>query len=337
MRKIILPILIVVFVLSKFQSFGQKKTYSIMFYNVENLFDTIDDPNKKDESFLPSNPRYNWNTYKYQRKLNRLAKVISSIYNYLPDIVGFAEVENITVLEDLCHHPLLKSANYKIVHYESSDMRGIDCALIYKSEKFNVLSSRNVIVKYNPDKSFRTRELLYVKGVTKSNDTLHLFVNHWKSRMGGVEKTEKKRIKYARIVKHLTDSIMQENHHANIILMGDFNDNPDNKSIAKVLGAIEYEGGAKNNNLYNLFLSKYNEGEGTLYYKSWELYDQFIISGNLLSKKHGLIKPKASIFKPEWILYDDKGTLVPYSTFYKGSYKGGYSDHLAIKLVFRVK
>jgi endonuclease/exonuclease/phosphatase family metal-dependent hydrolase len=337
MRKIILPILISIFVLSNIQSFGQKRTYSIMFYNVENLFDTLDDPNKKDENFLPRNPKYNWNAYKYQRKLDRLAKVVSSIYEYLPDIIGFAEVENFDVLEDLCNHKLLKSANYKIVHHESSDMRGIDCAMVYKEDRFKVLYEQNVIVKYDPSKRYRTREFLYVKGVTHSHDTLHLFVNHWKSRMGGVEKTEHKRIKYATLVKHLTDSIMQVNYNANIVLMGDFNDNPDNKSISGVLGAVEYQGDASCKKLYNLFLSKFNEGEGTLYYKSWELYDQFIISGSFFNNKRGLIKPKASIFKPEWVLYDAKGTLVPYSTFYKGSYKGGYSDHLAIKLVFRVK
>ncbi len=318
-------------------SYAQNKSYSILFYNVENLFDTIKDEQKNDNSFLPENEKYHWNTAKYLHKLENISKVIANINENLPDIIGFAEVENRSVLEDLFQEKLLKKANYQIVHFESSDMRGIDVALAYKKECFNLLYERNVTIKYHPNSKYKTRELLYVKGVTAFNDTLHLFVNHWKSRMGGVAKTEEKRIRYATIVKELSDSIMQADKNPSIIIMGDFNDNPDNKSISEILGAKKPERKICNQSFYNLMYSSYDEGEGTLYYKSWELYDQIIVSGNLFCKKKGIQKPKASIFKPEWLLYDDNGTLIPYNSYYKGKYISGFSDHLPVYIEFKVK
>ncbi len=318
-------------------SFAQNKSYSILFYNVENLFDTIKGEQNNDNSFLPENEKYQWNTAKYLHKLENISKVIANINENLPDIIGFAEVENHSVLEDLFQEKLLTKADYQIVHFESSDMRGIDVALAYKKNRFEVIYKRNVTVKYNPNSKYKTRELLYVKGVTAFNDTLHLFVNHWKSRMGGVAKTEEKRIRYATIVKELSDSIMQADKNPYIIIMGDLNDNPDNKSVLDVLGAKKPERKICNQSFYNLMYSYYEGGEGTLYYKSWELYDQIIVSGNLFCKKKGIQKPKAFIFKPEWLLYDDNGTLMPYSSYHKGKYISGFSDHLPVYIEFKVK
>jgi endonuclease/exonuclease/phosphatase family metal-dependent hydrolase len=337
MYRIYLLFLLLSILLAANYSYAQNKTYSILFYNVENLFDTIKDKQKSDNSFLPENEKYQWNTVKYLHKLNNISKVIANVNEYLPDIIGFAEVENRIVLEDLLQAELLKKANYQIVHFESSDMRGIDVALAYKKNRFEVIHQRNVTVRYNPKSKYKTRELLYVKGVTAFNDTLHLFVNHWKSRMGGVEKTEEKRIRYATIVKELCDSIMQADKNPHIIIMGDFNDNPDNKSINEILKAQKPQRKICNQSFYNLMYSYYEEGEGTLYYKSWELYDQMIVSGNLFCKKKGIQKPKAYIFKEEWLLYDNNGTLIPHSSYHKGKYISGYSDHLPVYIEFRVK
>lgn len=317
----------------------RKRILYVMFYNVENLFDTIDDPHKNDNDFLPDSKK-KWDTKKYNSKINRIAEVLcNGKEKQFPDIVGLCEIENRKVLEDLINEKSLNKANYEIIHDESPDQRGIDNALIFNNKRFKYISHKNINVDLKEFNS-KTRDILFVKGIAGKNDTLHLFVNHWPSRRGGMEKSEPKRIKAAQTLKNVVDSILKANPIANICIMGDFNDEPDNNSVYKILGAkpLDYKGGRTLCNLsYNLFV---NDG-GSYYYwrtKDWNMLDQFIVSSALFESKKGLrlISNEQYIFNPSWLM-EIKGDedKIPYRTFGKG-YLGGYSDHLPVYIKLKL-
>ncbi len=310
--------------------------FKIVFYNIENLFDTIDDPNKSDESFLPT-AKVSWTSERFTQKINSISKVIVAIdSNNLPAVVGFAEVENIAVLNDLITKTALQKGNYQPILVEGSDPRGIDVALIFRKNVMRYISHAS----FPSASSFQTRSVLYVKLADAKKDTFHLFVNHWKSRSGGAAETESKRLENAATLKHLTDSLLSRNPGANIVLMGDFNDEPANKSLAEILAARKPESKVSGTQLYNLMYERFEAGEGTLYYKDWDVFDQFIVSGNLLNKKPGkgavVLPPYAFIFKPDWLLYKNRaGVMVPNRTAGSSEYFGGYSDHLPVYMVVK--
>ncbi|MEM6967167.1 MAG: endonuclease/exonuclease/phosphatase family protein, partial [Bacteroidota bacterium] len=217
---------------------GDQTDFRIGFYNVENLFDTIDIMDKKDEEFTP-NSKKEWNTERYHKKLNDLAKIVAAIE--YPAILGVCEVENKTVLEDFSKKTSLKKYNYDIVHYESPDQRGIDVALLYQKKFMKVLSSKPIRINFpraiTGEENYTSRDILYVEGQLKNKEILHLFVNHFPSRRGGLAASEPKRIHVANYLKKDIETIQKKNQNANIILLGDFNDETDNNSIAKTLGA----------------------------------------------------------------------------------------------------
>ena len=317
------------------------KTFSIGFYNVENLFDTIDDKHKNDNDFLPES-KNNWNTDKYIRKLENLSKVISKLNKEnFPDILGLAEVENLNVLQDLVKQNALKKANYSIIHFESPDLRGIDVALLYRKSGFTVVYSTNIAITDVQNPNFKTRDILYVKGFTKSKDTLHVFVNHWPSRIGGTEETEIKRELCAKVVKAKVDSIMGIHKKAKIVIIGDFNDEPNDAAFVQVLKSKNDFNELNSDNLYNLSHSFYASNSGTYYYakeKKWNILDNFIVSGQLLTEqKSDKLKTKVDnllIFSPDWICFKDKqGKMIPNKTF-TGKYTAGFSDHFPIVTSF---
>ena len=317
-----------------FQGHAQKnqpKEFKIAFYNTENLFDTLDDPNKNDEDFLPGS-KIAWNSQRYYTKLQHTARAIRSIDSVnMPAIVGFAEIENIGVLNDLVSKTPLNKGKYTAILEEGSDPRGIDVALIYRADVVHYISHK----AFSSAQTFKTRNVLYVKLSDAKKDTFHIFVNHWKSRSGGQAETEPQRVENAATLKHLTDSILTRNKNASIVIMGDLNDEPKDKSIATVLGALKPARNAESRSLYNLMYERLENGEGTLYYKDWDLFDQFIVSGSLLNKKAGkgavITAPYAYIFKPEFLLYINKaGEMVPNRTAGAKEYFGGYSDHLPV-------
>ncbi|NVO03944.1 MAG: endonuclease/exonuclease/phosphatase family protein [Bacteroidetes bacterium] len=317
--------------------------FGFMFYNTENLFDTIDTPNKKDEEYTPKG-RNLWTSDKYNKKVSNIAKVISSISpSNFPSIIGLTEIENKAVLEDLLNTNSMKKVKYQIVHEESPDERGIDCALLYRPEEFKYISHKAINVTFSFDSAARkTRDILYVKGVTNSNDTLNIFVNHWSSRGGGKEKSEPKRIFTAEIMRHYVDSLFDKNINANIILMGDFNDDPTDKSTEITLKTAANVDVSDNKKLVNLLYNKFKAGEGTLPYKgSWNLFDQIFVSPNLITKKTGYkINPSdISIFKPEWLTKkDEKGNLITIRTYDKNSpNEVGFSDHLPVYIYLNKK
>jgi len=310
------------------------KTFRIAFYNVENLFDTIDDPETNDADFLPD-ARIPWTAERYEVKLSHLAEVIHALSEpQAIAIMGLCEIENKMVLEDLVSSPQIIPYRYQVIHHDSPDERGIDNAMLYDAEQFQPLSMRNIPVILPGQPEDRTRDILYVKGLSRKvkSDTLHIFVNHWPSRSEGKEISEPKRIIAAETLKAVTDSLFSRNPLALIVIMGDFNDEPSDKSITEGLKAMPPAEKPACKELYNLMDPLYRQGKGTLYYKDWDLFDQVIISGSFWNKEKGVIfsGKEGKIFEADWLLFKtDEGTLRPNRTAAK-EYYGGYSDHLPI-------
>jgi len=307
-------------------------TFSFAFYNVENLFDTIDDPNINDKNYLPDS-KVAWNTERYNHKLDNLSIVMKSIDSTgFPALFGLCEVENIDVVKDLINHTNLKDAGYNIIHKNSPDNRGIDVALLYNPKVFNIVSTRYIIPDFPNNSDLKTRDILYSKGVINKKDTLHVFINHWVSRWGGQAETEPNRIQIAHIIKNITDSILNLQPLANILIAGDLNDNPTDTSIFNVLKAMEVSKKPADKSLYNLSLAQFKDGDGSLYYKSWDMFDQIIVSTSMLTGKNGLkvTSPNQLVFKKDWMLYQPKKGPARPSRTAAGRYYGGYSDHLPI-------
>ncbi len=308
------------------------QTFSLAFYNVENLFDTINDPTIHDETYLPGS-ELDWDTEKYQHKLDNIAKVLRAIDTVeFPATIGLAEVENIGVLNELVKHPTISKAGYKILHQEGKDERGIDVALLYIPEKYMPSETQYISLNFPFGPEVGVRDILYSKGVVNEKDTVHIFINHWKSRWGGQEESEPFRRYTANLLKSYTDSIFKIQPNANIIIAGDLNDNPDDLSISQDLNAIEPALPYHDKKLYNLSIKQYKTGEGTLYFKSWDMFDQIIVSTSILNGKNGMMatSPDQIIIKEDWMLFYPKhGEPRPNRTAAR-DYYGGYSDHLPV-------
>lgn len=310
--------------------------FSVMFYNVENMFDPDNDVIAGDDNFTPEGDLH-WTYGRLNKKQLNISKVTLSATGWSsPDIVVFAEIENRIVLEGLINNTPLKNIPYKIIHKESPDHRGIDVGLIYNSETFNPINYEYYPLIVKSD-TLNTREILYVSGVCYGKDTIHIFGNHWPSRYSGLLETKAQRISVARLLKSKVDELKEKYNEPKIIVIGDFNDNPEDGSLSKELSALKVEGPFVSENLYNLFYKIDRVNIGSLKYQSqWFLFDQIIVSGSLLSPKNGLFtKPEnARILSFPFLLEEDKkyGGLKPYRTYYGYSYNGGFSDHLPILL-----
>lgn len=313
---------------------AQDKKFTIAFYNVENLFDTINDPLKNDDDFTPEG-KLKWSGQRYVTKVINTSKVIMAIGNgEAPAIMGLCEVENRDVLEYMIRITPLSKMKYAVVHEDSPDNRGIDVALLYRKDLFKPIEHKVIPVDLKPD-TFKTRDILYVKGVLDSDDTLHVFVNHWPSRLGGEAQSEPKRINAAKTLRKEVDNIMKNDSSAKIIIMGDFNDYPNNKSLEEVLLAKKDTAEIQKGELFNMLYLKHMKGEGTHYYDNhWGMLDQIIVSKSLIKcekKKVCTLPGRADVFNPEWILFFNKdGVKIPNRTYVGNSYKGGYSDHLPV-------
>lgn len=319
------------------QPFKQAEECHVLFYNVENLFDTLDDPEIKDDEFTAKRDRY-WTEKRKSKKLLDLSKAIlgSCGWSY-PVLIGLCEIENRSVLKELISKTPLQTEGYKIIHKESPDHRGIDVALLYDEQQFYPLSYSNYPMVDKNGEVLATREILYVKGVLHSRDTLHLFINHWPSRYGGLLETEGGRIAAAVRLREQIDSLIARYSSPKIIVMGDFNDQPTNKSIKQHLRALYPVEEVVAGELYNLSLPWMLEKKGTLKYRSkWQVFDQIIVSGHLLKAESGYAAcwHCASIVESSYLLESDKryGGQKPYRTYLGFRYHGGFSDHLPVKL-----
>ncbi len=316
-----------------------EKSISIAFYNVENLFDTIDSPDTEDSEFLPGS-KLDWDTKKVNQKIENISKVLLSIDEVSPALIGLCEIENRGILDDLIQNSALNNHHYQVIHKESPDFRGIDVALLYKKDSYTPLENEWINIQFPFDTAYTTREILHSKGLLSNKDTIHIFVNHWTSRYGGQEVTEAKRIYLAKLIKEKTDDILNKNEHANIIIMGDLNDNPTDKSLTEGLDCDSISTQINPQQMYNLSLAKYLHNEGTLFYKTWDLFDQMIVSGNLVlaDSKTKVNGNTHHILRKEWMIFtDNRGNQRPNRTASSGRYYGGYSDHLPVWLELELK
>lgn len=312
-----------------------QERHRVMFYNVENLFDPFNDSLTNDDEFTPDGVRF-WTWKRMNEKLNNIYKVITAVGEWdLPVIVGFCEVENRFVMNQLITKTPLSKFDYRLVHRESPDRRGIDVVLIYRPDRF-VLEEERYFQVVNPDEPHRTtREVLYARGIVANLDTLHVFVNHWPSKFGGELASEPGRLAAGRLVREKVDSIRIFHPDARIIIMGDFNDGPNSAAIVTALGAKPPVGNIETKELYNLHHRHDGTGFGSLKFQGqWETIDMMIVSGSLLNREHGLYaNPEGGmIFKADFLLEPDDGFVGvrPFRTYVGFKYHGGFSDHLPI-------
>lgn len=336
-------ILILSVLLTVFSANGQTyKAGIVAFYNLENLFDTIDTPDVRDTEFTPDGDN-KWTGERYWTKISMMADVISDIGADegigAPAVVGLCEMENKAVIEDLIKDPKLKPYNYQIVHYDSPDKRGVDVCLIFQPRYFQVTHSKShplIIFKDDSDERLYTRDQLLVSGVY-DGEPMHFIVNHWPSRYGGEERSRHLRNAAAQLSRSIIDSIQGIDKDAKVILMGDLNDDPINESVATHLSAVGKESKMKKGDLYNTMYVHYKNGIGTLAYRDkWNLFDQMIVTPSLVGKHDQTYKFKsAHIYNKKKLLVPDgryKG--YPYRTYVgRTSYRGGYSDHFPVYII----
>ncbi|MDR0969099.1 MAG: endonuclease/exonuclease/phosphatase family protein [Lentimicrobiaceae bacterium] len=340
MKKIIL----VSFLLAVIQVslFGQEnralKIGIIGFYNIENLFDTIDDPNINDEEFLPIGVN-KWNTEKYTQKLQRLSDAIYSIgTDYSPDgaaVLGLSEIENSLVLEDLVATEKLAKRGYKIIHYDGPDRRGVDVALLYQPKYFTPTSTSSIRLHVPDNPDFRTRDQLLVSGMFDGEE-MHFIVVHWPSRYGGEKRSLPFRIAAAELSRHITDSLLQINPKAKVMIMGDFNDTPANKSILDVLKAKGNAQKLKADELFNPMYDLHKKGIGSNAYRdSWSLIDQIIVTQALLPTDFSNYQLRLTKVHNKRELVQQSGRYkgYPFRTFSGSVWLDGYSDHFPVYII----
>lgn len=309
---------------------------SVGFYNVENLFDTEDEPYKFNEQYLPTS-EIKWTEERYNQKLTNLAEVISQLANnQAPHFLGVCEIENARVLNDLIGTQKLQAINYDIVHYESPDERGIDVGFIYNRDVFKVKRSESVEVDLS-DFDDATRDILWVQGKLHDVTELHFLINHWSSRREGRKESEPKRIKAAETVNTIKTKILKKDNDANIIVMGDFNDEPRNYAIAEILDVEEKESDTDLDELFNPMVKLEDADLGSYRYRSyWDMLDQIMLSGNLVSGNASLqyVKNSVDIKDDEWLRqHGNKYEGFPLRTYGGRKYLGGYSDHFPVYLL----
>lgn len=315
--------------LSGSSAFAQSDRINLMFYNVENLFDTIDQPHTYDEDFTPTS-ELEYNTLRYQTKLKNLSRVTQTAFKTdLPDIIGLAEVENRGVVLDLAS--TISKHKYRVFHLESPDQRGIDNAILYDKKTFNLLDSGLIPIDLGPEER-PTRGVLWAKFIVVDNPfEFYVFVNHWPSRYGGEEESQWKRLQASKTLSSSLKLLYVSDPDAVVIAMGDFNDYPSNRSVLNLEDCVT---GPCLENLSAQFDG--TEMGSYVYNGQWGVLDQILVSKNLL--KHGLpykTSPNnVNFVKEDWMLYRSAtfNDLFPSRTYGGTNYYGGYSDHLPVTL-----
>lgn len=336
---------IVSLILFSFFSFAQKLEKGInyqiavvAFWNVENLYDTINDPKKIDEEFLPNGTNL-WNTPRYLKKLDHLAEVIKQLgEEYTPDgpaVIGMCEIENINVLKDLAKQPKIANRNYQPILIEGPDARGVDPALMYNPKYFKPEKWVSYPVTIVTDPEHKTRDILVVYGKLLG-ESFAFLVNHWPSRRGGEEASRPNRISAAKVARHIADSIMKVNGDIKIMIMGDYNDDPINESIKKIIGTYDDVKRTRDDEFFNPMEKLHKKGFGTLAYQDqWNLFDQILLNKPLLPTDYSTLQYlNVKIFNKPFVR-NDFGNFkgYPFRTIVGGNYQGGYSDHFSVYVV----
>ena len=339
MKKILLTGLFAVLIAAGFA----QKPYKVVFYNFENLFDTIDDPGVNDTEFTPEGPK-KWNAYKYAKKIGNLERVlfdIASADGDFPIVIGVSEVENRSVMEDVIATPKLSKGNYRIVHYDSPDLRGIDVGFYYRPDVFKLEGSADIPVRIASLPNWRTRGIVTMWG-TIDDEPFLFMVAHWPSRLGGQAASAFKRNAAAEQMRAIADSVLKVNPATKIVAMGDFNDDPTDESVEVHLGAKAKIKELQPGDFYTPFADMLKAGLGTLAYRdAWNLFDNIVVSENLATGSAGKLKLVkdpykktkfyGNIFKPSYLIQQEgqyKG--YPLRTFVGNNFQGGFSDHLPV-------
>jgi hypothetical protein len=321
------------------------KITTIAFYNLENLFDIENDPMTFDDDRTPEGKDH-WTKEIYEAKLKNMAKVISeigrSVTGTSPTIIGVSEIENRMVLDDLVNQKLLVQNDYGIIHIDSPDRRGIDVALLYLKKIFipthYVAYPLYIYQDKDPDKRIYTRDQLLVSGML-DGEKIHIIINHWPSRSGGEARSRPKRIKAAELNRRIIDSLFSLDPYAKIISMGDFNDDPVSRSIKDILSTKDTPEEVGIKEMFNPMEKLYFKGLGTLAWRdSWNLFDQIIISDELLKKEFSSYRYyKVGIYNKSYLAnVQGKYKGYPYRSFSDGKFTGGYSDHFPV-YIFLIK
>lgn len=304
----------------------------IGFYNLENLFDTVNDPNINDEEFLPDGVN-KWNTEKYLTKLQNMSDAIYGIgLDYTPDgvaVLGVSEIENRKVLEDLVVTGKIKDRGYEIIHYEGPDRRGVDVALLYQPKYFKPTATRSYKLVVDGQPNFISRDQLLVSGLFDGEE-MHFIVVHWPSRYGGEKRSLPGRIAAAALSRHITDSLLSINPNAKVMIMGDYNDTPVNKSVLDVLNAKGDKDKLKPDELYNPMYNLHKKGIGSNAYRDyWSLFDQIVVTQALLPTDFNSYQMKIAKVhnKKELTQQSGKYKGYPWRSFAGGVWLAGYSDH----------
>lgn len=314
--------------------------FRVMFWNVENLFDTQHDTLKNDKEFLPDALRH-WNYHRYKTKLANIARVITAVGEWTPPaLVGLCEVENDRVLRDLTRYSPLKEQGYRYVMTHSADERGIDVALLYQRDRFKLLSSSSFSPGLPTPQSRPTRDILHVSGQLLTGDTLDVLVVHLPSRSGGEKQSEPYRLFVAQKLKATADSLINTRSHPQLVIMGDFNDYPTNRSVTEVLKATTPPTQPESGRLYHLLACQAQSSDfGSYKYQGeWGLLDHLIVSGTLLQPQGNMFTDAehANVARLPFLLTKDEkyGDVQPFRTYYGMKYQGGYSDHLPVYVEF---
>lgn len=330
-----------------------RQNYVIGFYNLENLFDIYDDPVKNDQEFLPDG-KNEWTEVKYHKKLHNMAKVIAEMAKAnkaFHTILGVSEIENRLVLEDLVSQPELADANFQIVHYDGPDRRGVDVGLLYRADQFEYLDSESIPFSFEGTEVeitltqeeqdyFRTRDILMVHGLI-AGEHFAFYVAHLPSRIGG--KGADLRSLGGEIMKKHSEKMSEKYPGIKIVVMGDMNDNPQDESMAKWLGAVQKIEETQEGGFFNPFWQMLYDGYGSLAYRDvWSIYDQVIPSETLVNPEPGTLKllkvdrkgHYGVVFKrPFMMTQSGQYKNYPFRTFSNGKFMNGYSDHLPTYIV----
>jgi hypothetical protein len=305
--------------------------YTFAFYNLENLFDTKNDPKTLDDDFLPTSGK-KWNKKRLEKKIRDLGKIIHQIgyddISHPPVVLGVSEVENAFVLKELVESEYLKGKGYNFIHFDSPDERGIDTAMLYRKQHFTVTHSEALTLQLVNDDGVRdyTRDILHITGDLEKEE-VHILINHWPSRRAGTQETADKRITAAKRNREIIAKIQGNDPDARVIVMGDFNDNPQSESVKNLVGST----------FYNPMELLHTQLSGSLSYKGvWNLFDQILLSNNFLQQHGNTFRfKKAKIFDPDSLKeYTGKNKGTPFRTYMGRKYIGGFSDHFPVYGVF---
>ena len=337
MKKTVLMLCVALFTVASLSA--QDKPYSVVFYNLENLFDIYNDPETHDDEFTPTGVKQ-WNQTRYEKKLWNMERVLFDIaaqQKEYPIVIGVSEIENRNVLEDLISQPKLKGANYRICHYDSPDARGVDVAFLYRADVFKLEGSDNIKLHVEGLPNFRTRDLVVMWG-TIENEPFYFLVSHWPSRLGGKEASQFKRDACATQIREIKDSLLRENPATKVIVMGDFNDDATDASLVEVMGAKGDVKELEPGDFFNPYNAMLRAGLGTLAYQDeWNLFDNICVTENLVNAEKGklrIIKGKkfyGNIFtRPYMLQLEGQYKNYPLRTFVSNNFQDGYSDHFPV-------